>query len=125
MNTLLENFKSIATIPLFILLSMLLFSCSNESTEIDKKKYDHTHAESIDMKKHLFEHIFAEQCIADETANLADKKAGQKRFAKPCMCIAVYLFKDLTAKDSYSLLNDKKHANSLREKYEEASEQCL
>ena len=125
MNTPFGNFQSITTIPPFILLSGLLFSCSNESTEIDKNKYDHTHAESIDMKKHLFEHIFAEQCIADETANLVDKKAGQKRFAKPCMCIATYLFKDLTAKDSYSLLNDKTHAQSLRARYKEAAEQCL
>lgn len=77
------------------------------------------------MKKHLFEHIFAEQCIAKETANSVNKQASVKQFLEPCMCVAIYMFKDLSAKGSYSLLNDKKHAKALREKHEDAVKQCL
>ena len=40
------------------------------------------------------------------------------------MCIAIYLFKDIAVKDSYALLNDKKQAQALRRKYEEATKEC-
>lgn len=123
MSTLTKDFQTIAVILSYILLSMMLISCSGD--DANKNKYDHPHAETIDMEKHLFEHEFAQQCIAKETANLVNKEAGRERFADPCMCIAIYLFKDLAAKDSYTLLNDKKHVQSLRNKYEEAANQCL
>lgn len=102
---------------------MVLISCSGDN-DADKNKYDHSHDEAIDMEKHLFEHEFAQQCIAKETANLVNKEAGRKRFAGPCMCIATYLFKDLVAKDSYTFLRDKKYAQSMRNKYEEAANRC-
>ena len=123
MSTLTKAFQTLAVIFSYILLSMALISCSGD--DADKNKYDHTHDQTTDMEKHLFEHEFAQQCIAKETANLVDKEAGRERFAEPCMCIAIYLFKDLAAKDSYTFLNDKKHAQSLRNKYEEATKQCL
>jgi len=77
---------------------MVRISCSGYA---DKNKYDQPHDETTDMEKPLFEHEFAEQCVA------------------------IYLFKDLTVKDSYTLLNDKKHAQSLRNKFQEAVSQCL
>lgn len=125
MNTLSKIFQSIAFTSLFLFLSIILISCSDENTEKQQSKYDHSHAESTDMKKHLFEHIFAEQCMASESANLADKDTAKKDFAKPCMCVAVYMFKDLSAQDSYSLLNDKKQAQVLRSRYQQAAEKCL
>ena len=124
MSTLTEVFQKLATILSYVFLSMVLISCSGDN-DADKNKYDHPHAETIDMEKHLFEHEFAEQCIATETAKLENKEAGRERFAEPCMCIAIYLFKDLAAKDPYTFLNDKKHAQSLRAKYEEAAKHCL
>ena len=124
MNTLTKAFQTLAAILSCILLSMMLTSCSGDEAA-DKNNYDHTHDEATDMAKHLFEHEFAQQCVAQKTVLLVNKEAGRKRFAEPCMCIAIYLFKDLTAKDSYTLLNDKKHAQSLRSKYQEAASQCL
>ena len=123
MNTLTKAFHRSAAVLSCILLSMVLISCSGD--DADKNKYGHPHDETTDMEKHLFEHEFAQQCVAQKTALLVDKEAGRKRFAEPCMCIAIYLFKDLAAKDSYLLLNDKKHAQSLRNKYEDAASQCL
>ena len=124
MNTLTEVCQKLAVILSYVLLSMMITSCSGDD-DTDKNKYDHPHDKAIDMEKHLFEHEFAEQCIASETADLVNKEAGRERFAEPCMCIATYLFKDLAAKDSYTFLNDKKHAQSLRTKYEEAANHCL
>ena len=124
MSKLTEVFQKLAVTLSYVFLSMMITSCSGEE-DTDKNKYDHPHAETIDMEKHLFEHEFAEQCIAAETAKLKNKEAGRERFAESCMCFATYLFKDLTAKDSYTLLNDKKHAQSLRIRYEEAVNHCL
>ncbi|MCK5191661.1 MAG: hypothetical protein KAR12_16575 [Methylococcales bacterium] len=124
MSKLTEVFQKLAVTLSYVFLSMMITSCSGEE-DTDKNKYDHPHAETIDMEKHLFEHEFAEQCIASETAKLENKEAGRERFAESCMCFATYLFKDLTAKDSYTFLNDKKHAQSLRIRYEEAVNHCL
>jgi hypothetical protein len=124
MSTLTKTFQTLAVNLPYILLSMVLISCSGDN-DADKNKYDHPHDEATDMEKHLFEHEFAEQCIATETAKLENKEAGRERFAEPCMCIAIYLFKNLAAKDSYTFLKDKKHAQSLRAKYEEATNHCL
>ena len=122
MSTLTKAFKTLAFTLFYVFLSMIISSCSGDD-DTDKNKFDHPHAETIDFKKHLFEHEFAQQCIAKETIKLKDKKAGQERLAESCMCFATYLFKDLTAKDSYTFLNDKKHAQALRSKYEDAANQ--
>ncbi len=119
-----KAFHSLAVFLSYILLSMVLVSCSRDD-DSDKNKFDHSHPETIDMEKHLFEHEFAEQCIAKETANLVDKKAGRERFSEQCLCLATYLFKDLAAKESYALLKDKKNAQNLRNKYEKAVSHCL
>ena len=124
MSILTKAFQTLAVILSYILLSTVLISCSSDD-DADKNKFDHPHDETTDMEKHLFEHEFAQQCIAKETANLVNKEAGRERFAEPCLCIATYLFKDLAVKDSYTLLNDKKHAQSLRNRYEEAVKRCL
>ena len=124
MSILTKAFQTLAVLLSYLLLSMVLISCSEEDNA-NKIIYDHPHAETTDMEKHLFEHEFAQQCIAKETANLVNKEAGRERFAEPCLCIAIYLFKDLAAKESYTLLNDKQHAQSLRNKFEEAANHCF
>ena len=123
MNTLTETIRPLIVVLSSILLAMVLTSCSDDETT--HNKFDHPHADKIDLQKHLFEHEFAEQCIAQKIANLTDKKTGRERFAQPCLCIATYLFKDLEAKESYALYNDKKHAQSLRKKYKVASKHCF
>ncbi|MCF6251664.1 MAG: hypothetical protein L3J75_10425 [Methylococcaceae bacterium] len=125
MNTLTEVFQTLAVIFFYAFLTMMITSCSGDDDTEKKNQYDHPHAETIDMEKHLFEHEFAEQCITKESANLENKKAGRERFAEPCMCIATYLLKDLASKDPYTFLNDKQHAQSLRIKYDEAVNHCL
>ena len=125
MSTLPKVFHTLAVIFSYILLSILLISCSSSDEAVDKNKYYHPHDATIDMEKHLFEHVFAQQCVSKESAKLVNREVGREGIAESCMCIAKYLFKDLAAKDSYAFLNDKKHAQSLRNKYEEAANQCL
>ncbi len=124
MNTKTKAFHTFAISLSFLFLSIVLISCSGEE-EKENHQFDHPHAKTTDMEKHLFEHEFAQQCVAKETAQLVDKEAGGKRFAKTCMCIARYLFKDLATEESYAMLNNKKHAQSLRIRYEDATEHCL
>ncbi len=108
----------------YTLLSVVLISCSAEQ-DTNKHVYDHFHAENTDMEKHLFEHEFAQQCVIKKMADLNYKKVDSELISEQCMCIATYLFKDFTAKDSYILLNDKKHVQLLAKKYEQATKQCM
>ena len=124
MSILTKAFQTLAGIFCYSLLSMVLISCSGED-ETDKHVFDHPHAKNIDMEKHLFEHEFTQQCVIKKNADLTNRDVDPDRISEQCMCIATYLFKDFTAKDSYALFNDKKHAQSLRNKYEEAAKLCL
>lgn len=122
MNTAKKAMQKAPTFTACMLLFVLLVSCADE---VDENSFDHSHSKTTDMEKHPFEHEFAQQCIARETVNSVNKESDRKLFAEPCMCIATYLLKDLTAKESDKFLHEKKHAQSLRIKYETAAYNCL
>lgn len=124
MSILSRCFQARAIILSATLLSMLLISCS-EQENTDNSRFDHPHPKTIDLKKHLFEHEFAQQCVARETIKQVNANVVRERLAESCLCMATYLFKDLAAEESYKLLNNKKTAQSMKRKYEEAAKHCL
>lgn len=133
MKTLIKALQSLPTIIGYMLLSIVLVSCSGDDQTINSSAnnkisdghYDHIHDSLTNMDKHPFEHEFSRQCIARETANSVNKEYDEKRFAEPCLCIAMYLMKDLTAVESEKFLLEKKHTQSLRIRYETAAYNCL
>jgi len=88
--------------------------------------FDHTHdVEVTDVQKHKFEHDFAAQCVQREVKNSSDKEADKLRYSEPCMCIAKFLMKDLTAEEAQRFIGEHKNAQSLVIKYENAAYRCL
>jgi hypothetical protein len=88
--------------------------------------FDHTHDEPVtDIQKHKFEHDFAAQCVEREVKNSTDKEADKARWEKPCMCIATYMMKNLTADEAKKFLDEHKNTQSLVIKYENAAYHCL
>jgi hypothetical protein len=63
-----------------------------------------------DIQKHVFEHEFAAECVDREVKNSINKDNDRKRFAKPCMCIATFMMKDLTAIEAEKFLKEKRAA---------------
>lgn len=116
-------FKASRIIVIFTFLSVLVSCTEPDNTE--HNKFDHYHDKAIDMEKHLFEHVFAEQCVAQKMMVVIDHKINSKKVEERCLCIASYLFKDMAVKESYRFLHDKRHALTLRNKYEAATKQCL
>jgi len=115
-----------------IMLAVLLAACSDDKpkTSVAKKAehnpFDHSHgAEVTDLVKHKFEHQFADQCVDRETKNSVNKAMDRKRYAKPCMCIATYMMKDLTAVEAEKFLKEHKNTQSLRIRFENAAYHCL
>lgn len=111
-------------------ISTALIACSDDDTEktaeAEHNYFDHTHgAEVSDLKKHKFEHKFAEQCVARETKNSINKDVDKKRFEKPCLCIATRIMKDLTAIEAEKFLVEQKNTQSLRINFDEAAYFCL
>lgn len=89
-------------------------------------KFDHAHGSEVsDLVKHQFEHQFADQCVEREVKNSVNEELDRKRFAEPCMCIATYLLKDLTAKEAELFVKENKNTQSLRIKFESAAYHCL
>jgi hypothetical protein len=88
--------------------------------------FDHTHDEPVtDIQKHKFEHDFAAQCVERELKNSTDKEADKARWEKPCMCIATFMMKNLTADEAEKFLDEHKNTQSLVIKYENAAYHCL
>ena len=118
---------------LFVVLAVLSTSCSDrDQTSGDKRptstktQFDHPHGREVsNLEKHKFEHDFAEQCLERELARSTNKKADKARFTKPCMCIAQYMMKDLTAKEAEKFLNEHKNTQSLQIRFENAAYHCL
>jgi hypothetical protein len=118
---------------LFVVLAVLSTSCSDSGQNGGDKRptaaqtqFDHTHGREVsDLEKHKFEHDFAEQCIEREIARSTNKEADRARFAKPCMCIAQYMMKDLTAKEAQKFLKEHKNTQSLQIRFENAAYHCL
>ena len=118
------------TILVIASLALILSGCSDDKPKQQAKKphnpWDHTHdAVVTDIQKHVFEHDFAEECVEREVRNSINKENDRKRFAKPCMCIATLMMKDLTAIEAEKFLKEKKTTQSLRIRFENAAFHCL
>lgn len=125
-----NNKLKITTIFLSCYLVFGLSACSDDKPKQQAKKphnpWDHTHdAVVTDIQKHVFEHDFAKECVEREVKQSINKENDRKRFAKPCMCIATFMMKDLTAIEAEKFLKEKKTTQSLRIRFENAAFQCL
>ncbi|WP_374090620.1 hypothetical protein [Methylomicrobium lacus] len=88
--------------------------------------FDHTHDVPVtDVQKHKFEHDFAAQCVDRELKKSTDKEADKARWEGPCMCIATFMMKNLTAEEAEKFLDEHKNTQSLVIKYENAAYHCL
>ena len=99
---------------------------STTTTTNTTPRYDHGHGREVtDLVKHQFEHEFADQCVEREIKNSSNPEVDRQRWTQPCMCIAQYLMKDLTAKEAELFLKQNKNTQSLRIRFEAAAYQCL
>ena len=88
--------------------------------------FDQTHDEPVtDVQKHRFEHDFAAQCVDRELKNSTDREADKARWERPCMCIATFMMKNLTADEAEKFIEEHKNTQSLVIKYESAAYHCL
>jgi len=113
-----------------LFIAATLTGCSDdEQSGISKKTqihFDHAHGSEVsDLIKHKFEHKFAEQCVQREIQNSVNKADERKRFAKPCLCIATRIMRDLTAVEAEKFLIEKKSTQSLKMSFDEAAYFCL
>jgi len=124
-----KKFFFAALTGLVVVLSVA--SCSDDEQKLTAAKpvhnpFDHTHdVEVTDIQKHKFEHDFASQCVDRELKNSNNKEFDKVRYATPCMCIAKFLMKDLTAEEAEKFIGEHKNAQSLVIKYESAAYHCL
>ncbi len=119
-----------------VVLALSLAGCSDDEQKAVSTKsaptvaahnpFDHSHDEAVtDVEKHKFEHDFADQCVQRELKNSNNKEFDKVRYGTPCMCIAKYLMKDLTADEAKLFIGEHKNAQSLVIKYENAAYHCL
>ncbi len=127
MKFIMKMTKIISTLLFSAFFVLSLNNCSDEKTpETTQNIFDHSHDATVtDLVKHKFEHEFAEQCIERETRNSNNKANDRKRFEKPCLCIATYMMKDLTAVEAEKFLQEQKDTQSLRIRFENAAYHCL
>lgn len=118
-------------VAIAFIVSVFLSACSDDKPETMAKKtehhsFDHTHGTEVtDLVKHKFEHQFADQCVEREVKHSVNKVNDRKRYAKPCLCIATYMMKDLTAVEAEKFLKEHKDTQSLRIRFENAAYHCL
>ena len=98
--------------------------CSDDDPEHNPVGHAHF-SEITDAEKHKFEHEFAKQCVEREVSNSVNKEHDRKRFEEPCMCIAEFMMKDLTAIEAEKFLAENKNAQSLRIRFDTAAYHCL
>jgi hypothetical protein len=109
----------------------LLFGCSDDeektvAVDTPHNPFDHTHdVEVTDIQKHKFEHDFARQCVEREIQNSVNKEEDRERFTEPCMCIATYMMKDLTAQEAEKFITEHENPRSLQIKFDSAAYHCL
>ena len=125
-----KNRLRLKTIIVSASLALVLNACSDDEPKQQAEKahnpWDHSHdAVVTDIQKHEFEHDFAEQCVEREVGQSINKDNDRKRFAKPCMCIAKFMMKDLTAVEAEKFLKENKSTQSLRIRFENAAYHCL
>jgi len=122
------NKKLILTILASFVICATLVSCSddeNKSVKAVESVFDHRHEKVTDIEKHKFEHEFSQDCVARELKNSKDKNQDRERFKKPCMCIAKFMMKDLTAVEAEKFLTEDKDTQSLRIRFDNAAYDCL
>ncbi|WP_198246075.1 hypothetical protein [methane-oxidizing endosymbiont of Gigantopelta aegis] len=123
--------KALQTALIVMSAALLLSACSDDKPKTPLKKaehnpFDHSHGSEVtDLVKHKFEHEFADQCAEREAANSPNPVLERKRYAKPCLCIATYMMKDLTAVEAEKFLKEHKNTQSLRIRFENAAYHCL
>jgi uncharacterized lipoprotein YehR (DUF1307 family) len=125
-----KNIDRLGSLVLSLSLVLILSACSDDEPKQKVSKvhnpFDHTHDGVVtDIQKHVFEHDFAEQCVAREVAQSNNKEYDKKRYAKPCMCIAQFMLKDLTAIEAEKFIKENKSTQSLRIRFENAAYHCL
>jgi len=125
-----KNIHRFGSLVLSLSLALILNACSDDEPVQQAKKahnpFDHSHDATVtDIQKHVFEHDFAEECIAREVAQSNNKEYDKKRYAKPCMCIAQFMLKDLTAVEAEKFIKENKSTQSLRIRFENAAYHCL
>ncbi len=125
-----KNILRLKAIIVSACLALFFNACSDDQPTQQTQKahnpWDHTHdAVVTDVQKHVFEHDFAEQCVAREVSKSINKENDRQRFEKPCMCIATYMMKDLTAIEAEKFLKENKNTQSLRIRFENAAYHCL
>ncbi len=102
----------------YVGLSLTLSGCSDDkekkiAAEATHNPFDHTHdVEVTDIQKHKFEHDFARQCVERELKNSVNKDVDKARFTEPCMCIATYMMKDLTAQEAEKFITEHENPRS-------------
>jgi hypothetical protein len=122
------NKKLILTILANFVICTMLVSCSddeNKSVKGGDRVFDHPHEKVTDIEKHKFEHEFSQDCVIRELKNSKDKNQDKERFKKPCMCIAKFMMKDLTAVEAEKFLTEDKDTQSLRIRFDNAAYNCL
>jgi len=125
-----KNIHRFGSLVLSLSLALILNACSDDEPVQQTKKvhnpFDHSHDATVtDIQKHVFEHDFAEECIAREVAQSNNKEYDKQRYAKPCMCIAQFMLKDLTAIEAEKFIKENKSTQSLRIRFENAAYHCL
>ncbi len=135
MKTLTFTKKSCSIVLTSLFVALAVVGCSDDK-QADKKTatasvtkhnpFDHSHDVDVtDVQKHKFEHDFASQCVQREVKHSGNKDDDGQRYSTPCMCIAKFLMKDLTAEEAERFLDEHKNAQSLVIKYENAAYHCL
>lgn len=120
-----------------MVIALSVAGCSDDEEKVATEKvavkahpahnpFDHSHdVEVTDIQKHKFEHDFAKQCVDRELKNSVNKDMDEHRYDEPCMCIATFLMKNLTAEEAEKFIGEHKNAQSLVIKYENAAYHCL
>lgn len=114
-----------------LIIALSVAGCSDDEQKVVAaapvhNPFDHSHDTPVtDVQKHKFEHDFADQCVNRELKNSTNKEFDKVRYATPCMCIAKFLMKDLTADEAQLFIGEHKNAQSLVIKYEAAAYHCL
>ncbi len=122
------NKKLILTILISFVICATLVSCSdddNKSVKDVETVFDHPHEKVTDIEKHKFEHEFSQDCVIRELKHSKEKNPDKERFKKPCMCIAKFMMKDLTAVEAEKFLTEDKDTQSLRIRFDNAAYNCL
>lgn len=125
-----KSIKSIFLLIIGLCVVVTLTSCSddnsNDLSTATQISFNHAHGSNVsDLIKHKFEHKFADECVKREIRNSVNKEDDTKRFAKPCLCIATRIMKDLTAVEAEKFLIEKKNTQSLKMSFDEAAYFCL